>query len=108
MAQQHLHDRRQFVRLRYPHTERPTVEMQGHEYPVCEISEQGMRLLFRSSDRFSLGVPFSGIVHFCDHEDVPIEGIALRQHASEVAVKLTKGISSERIDEEKQHLNQHH
>ncbi|PWI33585.1 hypothetical protein DI392_08955 [Vibrio albus] len=107
MTQQHFHERRQFFRLRYPHTERPTVELDGQEYPVCEISEQGMRLLFRSTDRFSLGVPFSGTVHFSDKEDVPIEGIALRQHANEVAVKLTKGISSERIDEEQQHLKHH-
>ncbi|PJC85863.1 hypothetical protein CSW98_12460 [Vibrio sp. HA2012] len=106
MAQQDYHDRRQCIRLRYPHTERPTIELMGHEYPVCEISEKGMRLLFRSSDPVSLGVTLSGVVHFMNKEDVPIEGMALRQHASEVAMKLTKGISSERIDEEQKYLNQ--
>ena len=105
MSHDHVNERRQFQRLRYPHTERPTVELMGHEYPVCEISEEGMRLLFRSSAPVSLGVTFSGIVHFPDEEDVQIEGMALRQHASEVALKLTKGISAKRIDEEKKSLS---
>ena len=42
MAHDQLHDRRQFQRLRYPHTEHPTIELMGHEYPVCEISEEGI------------------------------------------------------------------
>lgn len=105
MAQQTYHERRNFIRLRYPQTKRPTVELLGHEYPVCEISEEGMRLLFKSSAPFSLGVQFSGIVHFFDDEDIPIEGMALRQHAHEVALKLTKGISPLRMDKEKQYIS---
>lgn len=105
MAQEQNSEKRRFVRLRYPQTKRPTVELLGQEYPVCEISEEGMRLLFRSSSPFSLGVTFSGIVHFNDNEDILIEGISLRQHVYEVAVKLTKGISSNRISKEVQYIN---
>ncbi len=103
MAQQ-FHEKRKFFRLRYHQDQRPTVELFGHEYPVCEISEEGMRLLFKSTSPFSLGVTFSGVVHFDDDEDIPIEGIALRQHVYEVAVRLSKGISAKRIDKERQHI----
>lgn len=104
MAQHQLHEQRKCVRLRYPQMKRPTIEMLGQEYPVCEISEEGMRLLFKSASPFSLGICFAGTIHFNDNEDIPIEGIALRQHACEVAVKLTKGISPNRINIEKQKL----
>lgn len=105
MANPTFHERRQFTRLRYPQTKRPTVELSGHEYPVCEISEQGMRLLFTSPTPFSLGVQFTAVVHFFDQEDIQIEGMALRQHAHEVACKLTKGISPLRIDKEQQYIS---
>lgn len=105
MTHQTDHEKRKFIRLRYPQTKRPTVELLGHEYPLCEISEEGMRLLFKSTSPFSLGIQFSGIIHFCDDEDIPIEGIALRQHVYEVAVKLTKRISPTRIDKEKQYIS---
>lgn len=104
MTQEQFHEKRRFVRLRYPQTKRPIVEVLGEQYPVCEISEEGMRLLFKSASPFSLGVTFSGIVRFYDDEEIPIEGISLRQHSYEVAVKLTKGISSHRIDKEKQYI----
>ncbi len=105
MTQQSFHEKRKFIRLRYPQTKRPTVELLGQEYPVCEISEEGMRLLFKSPSPFTLGVYFSGIVHFYDNEDIPIEGMALRQHTYEVAIKLTKGIPPSRINKEKQYIS---
>ncbi|WED21497.1 PilZ domain-containing protein [Vibrio sp. JC009] len=101
-----MQERRMFYRLRYPNSDRPSVEMLGQTFQVCEISELGMRLLFRSTEPVSLGVKVSGIVHFLDDEDVEIEGVALRQHGGEVAIKLSKGISEQRMTEERHHLTE--
>jgi hypothetical protein len=97
-------ERRQFFRLRYPIDERPIIELDGESYPVCEISEEGARLLFRSTDPVSFGETLTGTIHFSDSEDVEVEGIPLRQHGCEVALKLTKGLSLERMTDEQLHL----
>lgn len=97
-------ERRQFFRLRYPIAERPTIELQGESYQVCEISEEGARLLFRSAKPVSFGETMTGTIHFFDSEDVDVEGIPLRQHGCEVALKLTKGLSLKRMTDEQLHL----
>ncbi|MDG3084743.1 PilZ domain-containing protein [Vibrio hannami] len=104
MKQDLNHERRQFYRLRYPKAERPSIELSGQIFQVCEISELGMRLLFRSEDPVPLGVKINGVIHFSDSKDVEIEGIALRQHSGEVAVKLSKGISLKRMTDEQLRL----
>lgn len=106
MQQTAPEQRRQFFRLRYPRNDRPVVTLKDQAYHVCEISEQGMRIIFLSPTKVALGITVSGRIEFFDKEQIEIEGVTLRQHDGEVALKLSKGISLKRMTVEQRRLRQ--
>ncbi|WED20649.1 PilZ domain-containing protein [Vibrio sp. JC009] len=107
MDQEQWEQKRQFYRLRYPDHDRPIISIMDEEFYVCEISEQGMRIVFVSDTPVEVGVIISGLVTFYDDKSVEVQGTILRQHESEVAVKLIDdGISFRRMTQEQMHLRQ--
>lgn len=96
--------RRQFFRLRYPKNERPRARIQDRDFRVCEISEQGTRILFTNSHPVSAGVLIRGTIHFHDGEQIEIEGRVLRMDGQELVAKLTKGPDLKRMTAEQIYL----
>lgn len=104
MEQEEFEQKRQFYRLRYPRNDRPVVNLFDKSFYVCEISEQGMRIVFVSKTQVALGISVSGKVTFHDNEAIEINGTILRQHDTEVAIKLSKGVSFKRMTKEQLYL----
>lgn len=100
MAQNTPDQRRQFFRLRYPKNERPRAKIMGRDFLICEISEQGVRILFTNSHPVSRGVPIGGTITFSDGEEIEIEGSTLRLDGNELIAQLTKGPDLKRINKE--------
>jgi len=97
--------RRQFFRLRYPKNERPRAKVLGHDYWVCEISEQGTRILFTNSHPVSKGVTISGTIRFHDGEEIEIKGKVLRlEDDSELVAQLIKGPDLKRMTKEQLYI----
>jgi len=96
--------RRQFFRLRYPKNERPRARILDRDFRVCEISEQGTRILFTNSHPVSAGILIRGTIHFHAGEHIEIEGRVLRMDGQELVAKLTKGPDLKRMTAEQIYL----
>ena len=99
-------ERRQYHRLRYPETERPTVRINGQEFRVSEISEKGTRIYIPNSFPASTNESVTGVLWFQDGVNIIIKGIVQRCDENGMAVKLSKGISSRRMISEQSRLLQ--
>ncbi|MDG3087090.1 PilZ domain-containing protein [Vibrio hannami] len=104
MPQENHEQRRQFYRLRYPRNDRPVITLMDKKYHVCEISEQGLRIVFLSHTPVAIGLTVSGNITFHDNEKILIEGDILRQDDLEVIIKLSKGVSFKRMTVEQLYL----
>ncbi|WP_375752488.1 PilZ domain-containing protein [Vibrio sp. HN007] len=104
MQQENHEQRRQYYRLRYPRNDRPVITLMDKKYHVCEISEQGLRIVFLSQNPVAIGLTVSGKISFHDSETLSIEGEILRQDDLEVIIKLTKGVSFKRMTVEQLYL----
>lgn len=98
MDKQEQVQRRKFYRLRYPRKEdRPRADLLDNAYPICEISEEGVRLLFLQKNAVSKGIMLSGSCRFLDGEVIDLEGVTLRLEGNELVLKLSKGPSLKRM-----------
>lgn len=88
---------REFFRLKYPLTERPSILINGQEYEVAEISEKGARILLSGSFGIDEGKSFTGRILFHDDEIETIEAVAMRSENNELAANLTHGITMKRM-----------
>ncbi len=97
--------KRQFYRLRYPKRARPSAVINGRKFHVCEISEQGMRILFTGDHAVAMGIYLSGTIQFHDGTTVEIEGRTLRQDPDhELIIQLVKGLDLKRMTKEQIYL----
>lgn len=96
--------RRAFFRLRYPKGERPRATILDRDFRVCEISEQGTRILFTNSHPVAEGIPISGRIRFHDGVEIVIEGYVLRQDDNELVARLSKGPDLKRMTKEQIYL----
>ncbi|MDB1122939.1 PilZ domain-containing protein [Vibrio algarum] len=104
MDQQSEAQRREYFRLRYPKSERPRAKILDRDFRICEISEQGTRILFTNSHPVSRGVTIKGTIRFHDGVEIPIEGRVLRLDDNELVAKLTKGPDLKRMTAEQIYL----
>ncbi len=97
--------KRQFYRLRYPKKAQPCAVINGRKFHVCEISEQGMRILFTGDHAVAMGIIVSGSIQFHDGTIVEIEGRTLRQDPDhELIIQLIKGLDLKRMAQEQIYL----
>ena len=99
-------ERRKYHRLKYPEGDRPTVRMSGHDYPVSEISEKGTKILLPKSGQVSQDQSVSGVLWFQDGVNIVIQGVIQRCDENGMALKLSKGISMQRMIIEQSRLLQ--
>lgn len=100
MEQEQAIQKREFFRLRYPRNERPRAKLLGRDFWVCEISEQGTRILFTNSHPVALGITISGTIRFHDGEMIEIKGQVLRLDDGELVAQLTQGPDLKRMTKE--------
>lgn len=96
--------RRAFFRLRYPRNERPRAKIQDRDFRICEISEEGTRILFTNSHPVSRGIAIKGTIRFHDGVEIQIEGRVLRLDGDELVAQLTKGPDLKRMTAEQIYL----
>ena len=90
-------ERRRYYRLEYPIAERPTVRYKGRDYRVSEVSEGGVKILLDRNCVVQAGQIFAGVIRFKDGGIIPVVGVVLRLDKREMVVKLTIGISFNRM-----------
>ena len=86
-------EKRDDLRVKYAHVERPKLMIAEEAFKIVDISERGIRFLLEPTLRATLT--------FRDGESVQIEGKISRIFNNEIAVRLSKGIPPERIEKEK-------
>jgi hypothetical protein len=91
------HQKRNYYRLKYPKSERPTVWFRGCTYEVSEISEGGVRIMLAKGCAVRLHQTFAGVLRFKDGDTTPVVGVVLRWEGDEMVVKLSQGISLKRM-----------
>ncbi len=87
-------NRRRFFRLEYPIAAGPKLVSSGVQLEVLDISEQGLRLKFKTESEltFSVGSPFAGSLTFPDGESLLVFGIVQRINEEQVSVQLRRPI----------------
>jgi hypothetical protein len=100
--------RRSHFRLQYPATDRPTVQIDGVGNEVLEISEAGARMVLSPGPAMVAGQPFAGVLRFRDGTEVAIEGKVTRVDGDQGVLKLSPGISLNRMLTEQRQLLQRH
>jgi hypothetical protein len=106
MGQNPIDERRRYFRLEYPSAERLTVRYKGGDYRVSQVSEGGVKILLDRHCVVRVGQFFAGVIRFKDAGIVPIVGVVLRFDEREMVVKLTIGISFNRMMAEQRRIRQ--
>lgn len=97
-------EQRRFYRLRYPISDRVMLHLDGEAYPVCEISQGGLRFCLDDFSPIRLQQRIRGIILLHSGGTTRVEGIVLRIVHSEVAVQLVTLIPPNIITEEEMYL----
>lgn len=95
---------RQFFRLSYPEHNMPLISIDGGSYAVCEISEQGMRIICSHNDVLRIGDDFGGVVFFQDGTKLPVAGEIIRREGDHCIALLREGLTLECVVKEQRTL----
>lgn len=90
-------ERRKYHRLQYPEAERLNVRIDGKDFHVSEISEKGTKIILPNRCPVSHNQPVTGVLWFKDGVNIVIHGVVQRCDDDGVALKLSKGISMQRM-----------
>ena len=89
-------NRRRRLRVRYLVGEpRPHLKVMGGDYPVIDLSEQGVRFSCGSEISLKVGQPLHGYLILTDGLPVAVEGIVLRLQRGEAMVFTKQQIPQE-------------
>ena len=108
MSDQNQPQRRAYFRLRYPEADRPTMTINGQDYPVIEISEGGAKIRLPQADAMAVGTIIVGGLLFRDGVVVPVKGEVIRIDTLAAALKFSQGISFGRVQAEQRRLLREH
>ena len=97
-------ERRKHYRLKYPVSERPTVQLNDQDFQVFDVSENGVTVLLPSGHSVHVNQPVSGVPRFGDGEHICIEGVVMRCDEETMALELSKGVSMKRMLAEQSRL----
>ncbi len=90
---------RAYYRLQYPSRERPVLRVGEQEYPVCELSEGGLRI-----QGSGLGKAVFGILCLRDGRRLPITAVVGRRYRHEIVLVNLSGVPYRVILAEQQRL----
>ena len=98
-----LTSRREFFRLPYPVTTGATLDVEGANYKVAEVSERGLRIVSDVS-KFSLETAIQGTLILTMGLRCNVSGKVLRIEDGAVVVILERGPSTYDVIREQRHL----
>ena len=91
---------RQHYRIFYPDGSRPGLRMEGAEYPLLDLSEEGLRFSAVDSESVPVGTSIAGNIMFRRGETVAVSGRVVRVSGGVVAAQLDRKIPLGAILEE--------
>mgnify|MGYP006328910519 CR=1 FL=1 len=95
---------RQFFRIEYPRSERPTLHLNKKQYVVLDVSEQGICFEIPVEHGFQAGDRIIGRIDFCKRTQVDIRGSVLRLSEASCAVTLSHHLPLPLIMSEQRYL----
>jgi hypothetical protein len=98
-----LTSRREYFRLPYPVTTGATLDVEGTNYKVGEVSERGLRVV-SGIDKFSPEAEVQGTLILTMGLRCTVSGRVLRIEDGAVVVKLERGPSTYDVIREQRHL----
>jgi hypothetical protein len=98
-----LTSRREYFRLPYPVTTGATLDVEGTNYKVGEVSERGLRVV-SGIDKFSPEAEVQGTLILTMGLRCKVSGRVLRIEDGAVVVKLERGPSTYDVIREQRHL----
>jgi hypothetical protein len=100
---------RQYYRIRYPHSYRPKIRIQGDDYEgdVVELSERGVRFFYEGKILLNEGLDLKVNIIFQDGESFELKGEILRVAEEDVIVRFSHWLPLNRIMKEQIYLRTH-
>jgi hypothetical protein len=94
--------KRDHYRLEYPVSDRPSVLINGQQYEIVDVSEQGMKFKCENKITPDQDAPFKATVFFKDGKSFDVSGTILRYNPDQdhCVVLLSKGIPLAKMIEE--------
>jgi hypothetical protein len=102
-------DTRQFHRIRYPLACRPKIRIQGVDcdYEVVELSERGIRFLYRGPARLRVKMEIEVNITFHDLESYQFKGEILRIEKEDIIVRFSGSLTTNRVMKEQLFIRTH-
>jgi hypothetical protein len=97
-------NKREFYRIRYPISCRPTLTYLGEDYEVVNISERGVRFICKKLHEFKPDLEMQFSITFRDDEPLEIEGKILRVEGKVAVIYLPENIPFGRIVQEQRYI----
>ncbi len=109
IAMPHTGRTRQFHRIRYPLSFRPKVRIQGEDcdYRAVELSERGVRFLYKGPARLSAGLEIEVNITFSDGESFQLKGELLRVAKQDVIMRFSGSLTTNRLMKEQLYIKNH-
>lgn len=101
-------NRREHYRIIYPLTCRPKLKIVRKEYDVVDISESGIKFLFRKDPALTAGAAIRGEMTFAAGDSLNIEGKILRIDEEIVILKLNRKIPFWKIVDEQRYIKENY
>ncbi len=96
--------RRNFFRIVYPLACRPKLVIAGKEYAAIDISEHGLRFIYKDKNRFQQGSEVKIKITLNNSDPLSLKGIVLRFDKKIAVLSLTKSIPLDRIIAEQRYI----
>jgi hypothetical protein len=99
-------ERRQYFRLCYPAGNRPTFATGGQVFPVCDVSERGLR--FDKTATFPLKGWIRGKLSLICEVEFDIDGVVVRDGPGHIGIQFITTIPEAVLSDEQQQLEATH
>ncbi|MBL8251207.1 MAG: PilZ domain-containing protein [Candidatus Competibacter sp.] len=105
MASSPAQDLREFHRIRFPLSERPTFICENRSFAVIDVSGRGVRYAATGQPPPNLGDTVAGVLRFRRGPPVSIEGSVVRVQSDHIALHLKKEIPFSILIAEQRYLH---
>jgi hypothetical protein len=97
-------EKRSCFRVVYPLRARPKLAIDGQEYEVMDLSEEGVRFSGKQGHRFLVAQELQAVITFHDNDSIVSQATILRADRGEFVLSLQWPISHDRIMKEQRYL----
>ena len=81
-------DRRQYYRLKFPYSERPSMVVGARKYEVVDCSMRGIRYISKPTTLMKPGDSIQGLMKFRRRREMPIRGQVVHIHHDQIGICL--------------------